>query len=146
MIKYEQLSVWSLINNVMLTYLCWASYILRLCAQTCTPNRHALSFVNLRCAQLYVRLVRLSCLHFDTTCFVCFPWLLPAHPFKTFIITTNNGSHPHICCFLSETIYSVPHSWPPPPLRISVMITSSQPSHYLLQFHDHLPDDIYSGW
>ena len=42
LIKSEKLSVWSLINNVMLTYLCWASYILRLCAQTCTPNRHAL--------------------------------------------------------------------------------------------------------
>ena len=43
-IKYEQLSVWSLINNVMLKYLFWVSYILRLYAQTCTPNRHALYF------------------------------------------------------------------------------------------------------
>ena len=42
LIKSEQLSVGSLIKNVMLKYLFWASYILRLCAQTCTPNRHAL--------------------------------------------------------------------------------------------------------
>ena len=41
LIKSEQLSVGSLIKNVMLKYLFWASYILRLCAQTCTPNRHA---------------------------------------------------------------------------------------------------------
>ena len=40
LIKSEQLSVGSLIKNVMLKYLFWASYILRLCAQTCTPNRH----------------------------------------------------------------------------------------------------------
>ena len=44
LIKSEQLSVGSLIKNVMLKYLFWASYILRLCAQTCTPNRHALMF------------------------------------------------------------------------------------------------------
>ena len=43
LIKSEQLSVGSLIKNVMLKYLFWASYILRLCAQTCTPNRHALN-------------------------------------------------------------------------------------------------------
>ena len=42
LIKSEQLSVGSLIKNVILKYLFWASYILRLCAQTCTPNRHAL--------------------------------------------------------------------------------------------------------
>ena len=45
LIKSEQLSVGSLIKNVMLKYLFWASYILRLCAQTCTPNRHALVVV-----------------------------------------------------------------------------------------------------
>ena len=45
LIKSEQLSVGSLIKNVMLKYLFWASYILRLCAQTCTPNRHALDFL-----------------------------------------------------------------------------------------------------
>ena len=44
LIKSEQLSVGSLIKNVMLKYLFWASYILRLCAQTCTPNRHALHY------------------------------------------------------------------------------------------------------
>ena len=44
LIKSEQLSVGSLIKNVMLKYLFWASYILRLCAQTCTPNRHALRY------------------------------------------------------------------------------------------------------
>ena len=41
-IMYEQFSVWSLIKNVIWTYSLWAIYILRLCAQTCTPNRHAL--------------------------------------------------------------------------------------------------------
>ena len=45
LIKSEQLSVGSLIKNVMLKYLFWASYILRLCAQTCTPNRHVLPSV-----------------------------------------------------------------------------------------------------
>ena len=44
LIKSEQLSVGSLIKNVMLKYLFWASYILRLCAQTCTPNRQALYY------------------------------------------------------------------------------------------------------
>ena len=52
LIKSEQLSVGSLIKNVMLKYLFWASYILRLCAQTCTPNRHALTL----CAT-YFRLI-----------------------------------------------------------------------------------------
>ena len=47
LIKSEQLSVGSLIKNVMLKYLFWASYILRLCAQTCTPNRHALILITL---------------------------------------------------------------------------------------------------
>ena len=47
LIKSEQLSVGSLIKNVMLKYLFWASYILRLCAQTCTPNRHALQKISL---------------------------------------------------------------------------------------------------
>ena len=47
LIKSEQLSVGSLIKNVMLKYLFWASYILRLCAQTCTPNRHALPILDL---------------------------------------------------------------------------------------------------
>ena len=49
LIKSEQLSVGSLIKNVMLKYLFWASYILRLCAQTCTPNRHAPGYM----VQLY---------------------------------------------------------------------------------------------
>ena len=40
--KYEQLSVWSLIKNVMLTYQLWTLYVLWLCAKTCTPNRPAL--------------------------------------------------------------------------------------------------------
>ena len=44
-IMYEQFSVWSLIKNVIWTYSLWAIYILRLCAQTCTPNRHALKRV-----------------------------------------------------------------------------------------------------
>ena len=43
-IMYEQFSVWSLIKNVIWTYSLWAIYILRLCPQTCTPNRHALQF------------------------------------------------------------------------------------------------------
>ena len=47
LIKSEQLSVGSLIKNVMLKYLFWASYILRLCAQTCTPNRHALQYITI---------------------------------------------------------------------------------------------------
>ena len=53
LIKSEQLSVVSLIKNVMLKYLFWASYILRLCAQTCTPNRHAL---HIHCRSFEVKL------------------------------------------------------------------------------------------
>ena len=51
LIKSEQLSVGSLIKNVMLKYLFWASYILRLCAQTCTPNRHALDCFRMQSAR-----------------------------------------------------------------------------------------------
>ena len=39
--KLWPISVWSLIKNVIWTYLLWATYNFKLCAQTvCTPNRH----------------------------------------------------------------------------------------------------------
>ena len=58
LIKSEQLSVVSLIKNVMLKYLFWVSYILRLCAQTCTPNRHALECqTTLQAKVKYIKIV-----------------------------------------------------------------------------------------